>query len=52
MNVKEPTNGSLATLNANAENFSFSSNFIVTFSSDPTFVPSIEFKSLGLANSQ
>ena len=33
---------------AKAEKFSFSSNFIVTFSSEPTFVPSIDFRSLGL----
>ena len=37
--VSEPTKGSFATLNARAEKFSFSLNFIVTFSSDPTFVP-------------
>ena len=48
INVSDPTNGSFATLKANAEKFSFSSNFIVTFSSDPTLVPSIDFKSLGL----
>ena len=48
MNVKDPTKGSFATLNARAEKFSFSSNFISTFSSEPTLVPSIDLRSFGL----
>ena len=46
--VNDPTKGSLATLNAKAENFSLASNFIVIFSSVPILVPSIDFRSLGL----
>ena len=46
--VNDPTKGSLATLNAKAENFSLASNFIVIFSSVPILVPSFDFRSLGL----
>ena len=48
INVSDPTNGSFATLNANAENGALSSNFISTSSSEPTFVPLIEPISTGL----
>ena len=48
INVKLPTKGSLATLNAKAENGALSSNFISTSSSDPGLVPFIEPMSFGL----
>ena len=44
--VRDPTNGSLATLKARAEKFSFSSNFIVTLSSEPTLVSSIDLRTM------
>ena len=39
MNVKEPTNGSFATLNASAANGSVFENFLVNLSSVPGLVP-------------
>ena len=48
MNVSEPTKGSLATLKAKAEKGSLSSNFISNFSSEFSFVASIDPISRGL----
>ena len=46
--VKDPTNGSFATLKAKAENGSLSSNFISNLSSELIFVASMEPISFGL----
>ena len=48
MNVVMTESGEFIEIQGTAEKFSFSLNFIVTFSSDPTLVPSIDCKSLGL----
>ena len=48
INVREPTNGSFATLKANAEKGALSSNFISISSSEPNLVPLIEPISTGL----
>ena len=46
--LRDPTNGSFATLNANAEKGSLSSNFISNLSSELSFVASIDPISRGL----
>ena len=48
MNVSDPTNGSLATLKAKAENGSLSLNFISNLSSEFSLVASIDPISRGL----
>ena len=48
MNVRLPTNGSVATLKAKAEKGALFSNFISISSSDPGFVPMIDPRSSGL----